>query len=103
MTDTAPDTTEMEPIDDPKPTDDPIPADRRLPDGSSVRRTLAWAALVVCSLLALYALIQFYASSSAAIELWVEPRYEPLVQAAFNLVVLLCALVGVSLVVRELS
>ncbi|MEY7851255.1 hypothetical protein AB7C87_18885 [Natrarchaeobius sp. A-rgal3] len=69
----------------------------------NVRRFLAWCALAVCSLLAVYALFRFYGSVSAAIDLWVEPRHQPLIHAAFNLVVLLSSLVGISLLVRELS
>lgn len=86
------------------------PADRpRSIDGGSdlqsatVRRYLAWGALGVCSVLALFALVQFYGSMTDAIDLWIEPRHQPLMRAAFNLAVLLASLVGVSLVVRELS
>ncbi|SDR35473.1 hypothetical protein [Natronobacterium texcoconense] len=68
-----------------------------------VRRYLAWGGLAVCSLLALVATVQFYGSVTSAIDLWVADRYQPLMQAAFNLVVLLGSLVGISLVVRELS
>lgn len=70
---------------------------------SPVRRYLAWGALGVCSVLALFALVQFYGSVTDAIDIWIEPRHQPLMRAAFNLVVLLASLVGVSLVVRELS
>lgn len=70
---------------------------------STVRRYLAWGALGVCSVLALFALVQFYGSVADAIDLWVEPRHQPLMRAAFNLVVLLASLAGVSLVVRELN
>lgn len=72
-------------------------------DTETIRRYLAWGALVVCSLLAVYALVQFYGSVGDAIGLWVDPRYQPLIRAAFNLAVLLASLIGVSLVLRELS
>ncbi|MFC4542837.1 hypothetical protein ACFO5R_12985 [Halosolutus amylolyticus] len=70
---------------------------------AAVRRYLAWGALGVCSVVALFALVQFYGSVANAIDLWIEPRHQPLMRAAFNLVVLLASLTGVSLVVRELS
>ncbi|RQG96553.1 hypothetical protein [Natrarchaeobius chitinivorans] len=68
-----------------------------------VRQFLAWAGLAICSLLAFVALIQFYWSVTAAIDLWVEPRHQPLIHAAFNLVVMFGSLIGISLLVRELS
>lgn len=74
--------------------------DARNPD---VRTYLAWGALAVCSLLAVFALIRFYSSTTAAIDLWISSAYRPIVQAAFNLVVLLLALTGVSWLVRELA
>ncbi|WP_265108529.1 hypothetical protein [Halosolutus halophilus] len=91
--------------------DDESPADRPQPEpddgvdlqSSTVRRYLAWGALGVCSVLALFALVQFYGSVADAIDLWIEPRHQPLMRAAFNLVVLLASLTGVSLIVRELS
>ncbi|QSW99931.1 hypothetical protein [Haloterrigena alkaliphila] len=73
------------------------------PQSETVRRYLAWAALGICSILAVFALIQFYGSVTAAIDLWVAPKYQPLMGAAFNLAVLLASLIGVSLVVRELN
>ena len=73
------------------------------PRSATVRRYLAWTALGVCSLVAIFALIQFYGSVVDAIELWVDPKYQPLMGAAFNLAVLLASLIGVSLLVRELN
>ncbi|MBZ6494176.1 hypothetical protein [Natrinema longum] len=74
-------------------------------DGGSgtIRRYIAWGALAICSLLAVVALIRFYGSVTAAIDLWVDPKYQPLIHAAFNLTVLLTSLIGVSLLVRELT
>ncbi len=72
-------------------------------DSDRIKRYLAWGALGVCSLLAVFALIQFYGSATDAIELWVDPNYQPLMHAAFNLIVLLASLIGVSLLVTELS
>lgn len=55
-----------------------------------------------CSILALVALFHFYTNATQAISLWVEPRYEPIIQSMFALVVLLAGLDGVSLTVREI-
>ena len=102
MTDTtAPDTTTESPADRP-------PERTRSAGGPAVGpndiwRTLGWIALAVCSLLAVFAVVQFYGSVTEAIDLWVEPRHRPLMHAAFNLIVLLGSLVGISLLVRELS
>ncbi|OAQ52397.1 gamma-glutamylcyclotransferase [Natrinema mahii] len=52
---------------------------------------------------ALVALIRFYGSVTDAIDLWVDPKYRPLVHAAFTLTLLLTSLIGVSVLVRELS
>lgn len=62
-----------------------------------------WGGLVICSILAVVALFNFYSNATQAISTWVESEYEPIVQSAFALVVLLAALVGVSLTVRKLS
>ncbi|MWV40446.1 hypothetical protein [Natrialba sp. INN-245] len=105
MTDTTPqsDAPVESPEDRPHSRTDPEPSNRSRLRPGNVRRFLAWGALVVCSLLAVYALFRFYGSVTATIDLWVEPRYQPLIHAAFNLVVLLGSLVGISLLVRELS
>ncbi|AEH36600.1 hypothetical protein [Halopiger xanaduensis] len=78
------------------------PQSNRL-EREAILRYLTWAALGVCSLLAVYALFQFYGSVTETIDLWVEPRHQPLMHAAFNLVVLLGSLIGISLLVRELD
>ena len=70
---------------------------------ADVWRYIAWGGLAVCSLLAVFALLQLYSSVGDAIDIWVEPRHQPLMRAAFNLTVLLGSLIGVSLLVRELS
>lgn len=75
--------------------------------GSSTDRSpieyVYWGGLVICSILAVVALFNFYSNATQAISMWVEAKYEPIIQSAFALVVLLAALVGVSLTVRELS
>jgi len=75
--------------------------------GSSTDRSpieyVYWGGLVICSILAVVALFNFYSNATQAISMWVETKYEPIIQSAFALAVLLAALVGVSLTVRELS
>lgn len=66
-------------------------------------RLLYWTALGVCALLAVVALSRFYASIEAAIDVWIAAEYQPIASGAFNLAVLLVALVGVSAAIRRLS
>lgn len=70
---------------------------------SGTRSKLLWTALVVLSLLAVVALFQFYLNASAAIDRWVAPEYRRMMQALFNLVVLLVSGIGIAMVVRELG
>lgn len=73
-------------------------------DGPSrTRSVLLWTALGLLSLLAVVALLQFYINASAAIDRWVAAEYRRIMQAAFNLVVLLLSGVGIALVVRKLG
>ncbi|MFQ3295760.1 MAG: hypothetical protein ACI9PP_002479 [Halobacteriales archaeon] len=76
---------------------------RQSSTGRSPVEYVYWGGLIVFSLLAIVALFTFYSSSTRAISTWVSMKYEPIIQAAFALVILLGALVGVSLTVRELS
>ncbi|AGB30655.1 hypothetical protein C488_10468 [Natrinema pellirubrum DSM 15624] len=73
------------------------------PRSATIRRYLVWGGLAVCSVVAVVALVRFYGSVTDAIDLWVDPKYRPLVHAAFNLTLLLTSLIGVSVLVRELS
>ncbi|TMT87499.1 hypothetical protein E2L06_13275 [Haloterrigena sp. H1] len=73
------------------------------PRSNEIHRYLAWGALAVCSLVAVLALFQFYGSVTSTIELWVDPKFQPPIRAAFNLAVLLTSLIGISLLVRELK
>ena len=78
-------------------------ADRsRSPDAGDFVEKLYWAGLGVAVLFGAFALFRFYASVSAAIDLWVAPEVEPILQAAFHLVVLLAAGIVGSLLVRRL-
>lgn len=67
------------------------------------RDLLLRGALVVLGLIAVVSLFQFYNSIGALITEWVAREYRPLFRAALNLVVLLGAGIGISLVVRELT
>lgn len=71
-------------------------------DSRSLTRYLEWAALAVLSLLAVIATLRFYLSASTAIGRLVSPQYEPMFQAGFNLVILLLAVTGISLLVRRI-
>jgi len=95
-TDITPDESESAPASEPEPTDD----DEN--DGSRVRRYANYAVLLVLGLLAFVAVIQLYLSVSNVIRTWIEPEYRSLFQAAFNLVVLLAAGLGISYQLRRL-
>lgn len=64
---------------------------------------LHWGALAGFSLLAVLATLQFYASGSRAIEIWISAEYQPLFEAVFNLAILLVSGIGISIVVRRLT
>lgn len=83
------------------------PADERSPDESIVPRLdrlsterlrglLDRVALVALVVLALIAGWSFYGHAGAAIRTWIDPSYQPIALAAFNLSVLLVALAGVT-------
>lgn len=72
-------------------------------DVEKVRRYLLKGALVVLGLLGVVATIQFYSSATSAINILVAEEFQPIFQAAFNLVVLLGVGLGIALVVRELG
>jgi hypothetical protein len=71
-------------------------------DGYRLRRYANYAVLLVLGLLAFVAVIQLYLSVSNVIRTWIEPQYRSLFQAAFNLVVLLAAGLGISYQLRRL-
>ncbi|MCD2203439.1 hypothetical protein [Halobacterium sp. KA-6] len=82
---------------------DSAPTDEPAIDGRNVRDLLLRGTLLVLGVLAVVALFQFYTSANAAIGQWIGPDFRSLFRAVFNLVVLLAAGLGISLVVRELS
>jgi uncharacterized membrane protein len=71
-------------------------------EGGRVRRYANYAVLLVLGVLAFVAVIQLYLSVSNAIRTWIEPEYRSLFQAAFNLVVLFAAGLGISYQLRRL-
>ena len=62
---------------------------------------LKWAGVVVLAVTALVALVGFYTGVSRVISVWVTSEYRPLVNAAFNLALLLAALGGIGLLLRR--
>lgn len=73
-----------------------------LGDVEGARRYLALAALAVLGLFAVIATFQFYTNVTAVINTWIAPDFRPVFRAAFNLFVLLFALAGIGLLLREL-
>lgn len=77
------------------------------PDAADDSRDLVtyarYALLAGLTLLALVATFRFYFAVSSAIDLWVAREFRPLFQAAFNLVVLLLAAIGISWEVRKVA
>lgn len=71
--------------------------------GSDARTYLFRGALAVLGLVAVVALFGFYQSVNDVIDVFIDGRYRPVFRAAFNLVVLLAAGIGISWTVRELS
>ncbi|WP_435319666.1 hypothetical protein [Haloarchaeobius sp. TZWSO28] len=67
-----------------------------------LRTKLSWLALGVLTLVSLYMLGVFYSNASRFIRLWVGTEFEPLVQAAFALVLLSLSLVGIVRITRGL-
>ncbi|MFB6101140.1 MAG: hypothetical protein ABEJ73_01070 [Haloplanus sp.] len=70
--------------------------------GARVRRYANYAVLIVLGLLAFVAIVRLYLSVSNVIATWITDEYRSLFQAAFNLVVLLVAGVGISYQLRRL-
>lgn len=67
------------------------------------KRYVDYAVLAGLLLLAFVAVVQFYFAASSAIGTWVTYEYRAPFRAAFNLVVLLLAGLGVSLQLRRLG
>jgi len=78
------------------------PADRERTGGRDVVPYLEWGGLAGLGLVALVAVFRFYFAASRAIGIWISPDFEPLFQAAFNIVVLLFAAAGIAVFARRL-
>jgi hypothetical protein len=72
-------------------------------DTDRAAEVLLWVGIVVLGVTAIVALAGFYSGVSAAIRVWVAAEYRPLVNAAFNLSLLLVALAGIGLLLRRRS
>lgn len=97
--------TDWEPSEEGEPSDDDPAVDRRRPTASerSLAEYVQWGLLAILLLLTVIATLRFYFAASTAVDRFVTRQYRPLFQAAFNLVVLLAAGVGLSVLVRRLS
>jgi hypothetical protein len=71
--------------------------------GRSIAVYAQWVAFGILVLVALIASLQFYFAASAAVNEFVTRRYRPLFRAGFNLVVVLVAATGISLLARRLT
>ncbi|RLM31772.1 hypothetical protein DVK01_21355, partial [Haloarcula sp. Atlit-120R] len=68
-----------------------------------LRRYLDYAVLAGLLLRALIAALQFYLNASQIISTWVNPEFRPIFHAAFNVVLLLGAALGISVQLRRLT
>ena len=84
-------------------TPDPTVGQPNSTNTRDMRSYLYWGALVGLGLLAAGATLQLYGSASRAIRIWVAPDFQPVFVAAFNLVVLLVAAIGISIVLKRMS
>ena len=68
-----------------------------------VRRGVVYLLLAGLAIFALVAAIGFYTSMQGVIRTWIQPDFRPVVNAAFNLVVLFVVSAGLVRQVRRLS
>jgi hypothetical protein len=71
--------------------------------GSRLVRVVEYATFGILSLLALVATFRFYFAASEAIRVWFSSDFVPVFQAAFNLVVVIAAAIGVSVLIRRIK
>jgi hypothetical protein len=81
----------------------PEPDDEPTDDTSDLVRYARYALLAGLTLVALVATFRFYFAVSNTIDSWVAREYRSLFQAAFNLVVLLVAAIGISWEIRKVA
>ena len=74
-----------------------------LPSREQTLIRLYWVAVAGIVLLGAFAVIRLYSSVSQAISIWIASEYEPILQAGFNLIVLLIALLLAVVLVRRLQ
>lgn len=74
-----------------------------LPSREQTLIRLYWVAVAGIVLLGAFAVIRLYSSVSRAISIWIASEYEPILQAGFNLIVLLLALLLAVMLVRRLQ
>lgn len=72
-------------------------------DPVTTKRYLMWGGVALLALLAAIATLQVYTNVSSAIARFVAPDYRPVFHAAFNLVVLLLAVAGITVLLRRLQ
>lgn len=91
------------PVDtDPRPDESGARSDDGLV-GDGVRRYVYYGTLVGLLVLGFVALVQFYLSVGSLISTWITAEYRQLFRAGFNLVVLLCVALVVSLLLRRME
>lgn len=79
------------------------PGDESVDTGSRLVRFVEYATFGILCLLALVATFRFYFAASEAIRVWFSSDFVPVFQAAFNLVVLVAAALGISVLVRRIG
>lgn len=82
-------------------------ADRRAgstaggPAKGTMRRYLYWGAFVLLALFGLFAAVSLYQSVMEIIEIWVSADFRPIFRMLFNLIVVLLAVLGLSVLIRR--
>lgn len=71
--------------------------------GSKLVSLVEYATFGILCLLALVATFRFYFAASEAIRVWFSSDFVPVFQAAFNLVILVAAALGISVLVRRIA
>lgn len=72
-------------------------------NGRTLVDYVEWAAFAILCLLALVATFRFYFAASEAIRVWFSADFVPVFQALFNLVILVAAALGISILVRRIA
>lgn len=75
----------------------------RLPTPGETVNYLLWGTLALLVVFAIVAAVSLYTNVNRIIDLWVTREYRPIVSAAFNLLVLLLAGAGISVLLGQLA